>query len=252
MTCKLQPYDMKSKTARDLARLLGIKMLKPDGKWVAKEGDVVINWGSCRRPKRLADATIINEPLSVELASNKISYFEAMEEWDYMPCFTTDLITARDYMDQKGCDMVERHQVRGSRGRGIRVVQHSKDLQRAPLYVEYIKKREEYRIHVMNGEIISKNKKGIRNGDRGNVNYQIRNYHEGWIYLRDREVPNEVCNVSLQAIETLGLDFGAVDVLWNQKHERAVPIEVNTAPGLTASLLHLYQERFREFIFQIE
>lgn len=250
MAIKLKPYHMKSKTARELTRLLHIKRLKPGGKWVAKEGDVVINWGSTDFPERIRRARVINDPRSVMLAANKLRYFEMMEHLDYMPFYTWDIEEARQYMKDTGNAMVERHVLNGHAGKGIRVVQHEDALTPAPLYVEYIKKKDEYRIHVMDGEIIAKNKKGIRNGQGNNVDYQIRNYHQGWIYLREKIVPDAAaCNVALEAVKTLGLDFGAVDVLWNRKHERAVPIEVNTAPGLTASLLHLYQERLKKKYF---
>jgi glutathione synthase/RimK-type ligase-like ATP-grasp enzyme len=229
--------------------LLHIQRLRPDGKWQAKHGDVVINWGSTSRPERIRLAHIVNDPQCVRRAANKLVYFTEMRDMEYMPFFTTDMEEARQYMEETGCDMIERHVLNGHKGMGIEVRKFADLLTPAPLYVEYIKKRDEYRIHIMNGEILSKNKKGIRKGQENDVNYQIRNYHEGWIYLRDREVPNAVCNVALDAVKTLGLDFGAVDVLWNQKRERAVPIEVNTAPGLTASLLHLYQERIKENYF---
>jgi hypothetical protein len=79
--------------------------------------------------------------------------------------------------------------------------------------------------------------------DNDNVNYQIRNADNGWVYCRGGvNPPRDVLSASRRAVSALGLDFGAVDVGWNQHHESAAVYEVNTAPGLEGTTLDKYYE----------
>ena len=43
-----------------------------------------------------------------------------------------------------------------------------------------------------------------------------------------------------------GLDFGAVDVLWNERQQKAYVCEVNTAPGLEGITLDNYLKEIKE------
>jgi D-alanine-D-alanine ligase-like ATP-grasp enzyme len=42
------------------------------------------------------------------------------------------------------------------------------------------------------------------------------------------------------------LDFGAVDVIWNEKQQRAYVLEVNTAPGLEGQTVDDYARGIKE------
>lgn len=107
----------------------------------------------------------------------------------------------------------------GHSGRGIVIANNRGDLVPAPLYV-YIKKLHEFRIHVgvRGGEsiIIAEQRKGNLPWCRP-TNTQIRNHDNGYIYVREGfETPVQVIEQAKAAIQALGLDFGAVDVIWNQ------------------------------------
>ena len=49
-----------------------------------------------------------------------------------------------------------------------------------------------------------------------------------------------------KAVAALGLDFGAVDVIYNEKYGRAYVLEVNTAPGLGEGIAIMYARVFME------
>jgi hypothetical protein len=49
----------------------------------------------------------------------------------------------------------------------------------------------------------------------------------------------------------LHLDFGAVDVGWNEHHGEATIYEVNTAPGLEGTTLEKYYEGMAQILPQI-
>jgi D-alanine-D-alanine ligase-like ATP-grasp enzyme len=54
--------------------------------------------------------------------------------------------------------------------------------------------------------------------------------------------------MACDAIINLGLDFGAVDIIYNEKNNRWVVLEVNTAPGLSGETLNRYVEMIKELV----
>ena len=50
---------------------------------------------------------------------------------------------------------------------------------------------------------------------------------------------------SVAAVRSLGLDFGAVDVV--ERQNKAYVLEVNTAPGLVGTTLEKYVDAIREY-----
>jgi len=120
----------------------------------------------------------------------------------------------------------------------------------APMYTKYVKKQDEYRVHVFDGEVIDvqqkKKRQLVPNED---VNYQIRNSANGWVYCRDAVVvPDCVRTAAVAACAALGLDFGAADVGYNCAGQSAVVYEVNTAPGLEGTTLERYNRAIQQFL----
>jgi glutathione synthase/RimK-type ligase-like ATP-grasp enzyme len=52
----------------------------------------------------------------------------------------------------------------------------------------------------------------------------------------------------LAAVSALGLDFGAVDIIWNEREDKCYVLEVNTAPGLQGSTLENYANAIMEVL----
>ena len=116
---------------------------------------------------------------------------------------------------------------------------------RIPLYVKYVKKRAEYRVHVFSGVAVDVQQKRKRNDTE--TDSRIRSFNNGWVYCRDNINPYNaaILDQSIAAVEALGLDFGAVDVIWNDHYQRAYVLEVNTAPGLIGTTLTTYTDAIR-------
>jgi hypothetical protein len=79
------------------------------------------------------------------------------------------------------------------------------------------------------------------------VNWKIRNTAGGFIFAREGVTPSNVHpDVLYQAQRAIavipGLDFGAVDVIWNRSRGGAYVLEINTAPGLEGTTLTRYTE----------
>jgi glutathione synthase/RimK-type ligase-like ATP-grasp enzyme len=129
----------------------------------------------------------------------------------------------------------------GHSGQGIETVSEG-ELPDAPLYTKRAKRKAEYRVHVLRGTIIDIQQKKRRNGsDRGAL---VWNHGTGYVYCREGvECPDNVKNTAILAVASLGLDFGAVDMILS-KQDEALVLEVNTAPGLVGTTISKYKEAF--------
>jgi glutathione synthase/RimK-type ligase-like ATP-grasp enzyme len=119
------------------------------------------------------------------------------------------------------------------------------------LYVQYKKKRDEYRVHMFRGGVIDvTQKRAVNQEDRTETfNRQIRNHGNGWVFCReDVDPPDAVWGQAYSAVRALGLEFGAVDVIWNDHYQTAYVLEVNTAPGLEGTTLERYVEAIRSIM----
>lgn len=249
------PYKMHSKSAKNLSEQLGFPRIRQERsrfKPTTRAGLAkrVLNWGLSTVPDHVNGAIILNHPENVENACNKLSAFEILSGKVSTPEYTTCSEKAVQWLSD-GVAVVERHLLRGNSGKGVRIVKDPDDLQDAPLYVKYIKKTAEYRIHVMNGEAFDvQEKRRKRDVPDDQVNWQVRNLDGGFIFAREGlnlfDLPVEVVQDAEKAVQELGLDFGAVDIVWNNHYGQHYILEVNTACGLEGTTLDLYVQKFKE------
>lgn len=252
---KLFPYKKGSASAKALAGALGIKRIKLEGsKWKPKANDVIINWGSSALPvEKYDNAIIINKPDAVKTASDKLRAFEILSGHVPIPSFTKSRDEAVEWLI-RGSDVVARRKLNGHSGEGIEIVLSAervgKPLPVAPLYTQYIKKEQEYRIHVAFDKVIFVQRKARKLGvPDDKVNWQVRNHANGFIYAHQNvELPMEVGNDAIEALHVLDLHFGAVDIITTKKGKHFI-LEVNTACGLEGETLNRYAEAFKkEFV----
>lgn len=244
----IYPYRKGSKSVKAL-REAGFKTIKlENSRFKGRENKVVINYGSSRLPEEVLKCRVINSPEAVSKAANKLVALKAMAEYGVAtPRFTEDAVEAAVW----NRDVVVRHKLTGHSGEGIEIVEANHEfMPEAPLYVEYIKKKHEYRIHVFMGEVIDVQRKARKHDvPDEEVNWQVRNLDGGFIYAREGvELPEEAELQALAAVESLGLDFGAVDIIWNERSDTYYVLEVNCAPGLTGTTLEKYVEAFRRTV----
>lgn len=266
MKIRIQPYKMFSGGAKALATHCGI--LRATRKQVQKHGnfDYIINWGSSERK---FEGEYVNPPEAVALASDKLRTAEVLGNYGIAQAqWTRDKEVAQGWLAE-GYDVVERHLLRANSGRGIRIVkgangrldgadaagadngeqvaprghaERGSRLKNAPLYTKYFKKVAEYRIHVWGDRVLDVQQKRKRQEvPNEEMDYQVRNAAGGWVFCRDEvETPQCVTDAAVRAVSALGLDFGAVDVGYNQHNDTACVFEVNTAPGLEGTTLDRY------------
>lgn len=247
---KLYPYNQGSKSAKALAEALGIKRLKREGKPITIKG-TVINWGcsSDNFARGIDCDVLLNDPNCVRLATNKLKAFNALKGHASIPEYTEVVPEAAKWLAE-GFTVVERHKLTGHSGEGVCIVEPGGEIQAAPLYVKYINKKEEYRLHVFRDRVFFIQRKA-RNKDipDDQVNWKVRNHGNGFIFAHQGvDVPEEAKKEAITAIQVLGLDFGAVDLIWNQKNNKYYVLEVNTACGMEGTTLDKYVEVFKEFV----
>lgn len=248
MTIRVYPYRQRSRSANRLARILGGTVLKTEGVTIVPNSwDIVINWGASKCPSAYTEGShrVVNPPSAIARASNKRSAFLTMSAAGVsIPKFSTSIPD----IDWEGLTVV-RHKLTGHSGEGIELVAQGAELPAAPLYVEYVPKKDEYRVHVMGESIILVQRKGARSDYEGKPDFQIRNHKNGFVFVRNDVSPDErVLDEARKAIKALGLDFGAVDIVWNQSRQKAYVLEVNTAPGMEGSTIGDYAEAFRDYL----
>lgn len=252
MTVRIEPYKMWSGGAKALGERAGI--LRATKRQVQKHGDFdyVINWGSSQRR---FNGQYINPPEAVAVASDKLQSAKVLGNFGVpQPDFTTDRKVAAEWLTG-GHTVVCRTLLRANSGRGIvlRSPEDGEGLPAAPLYTRYIKKSDEFRIHVLGDRVLDvQQKKKRQEVDNEKVNYQVRNACNGWVFCRDDVVaPSCVTDAAVRAVDALGLDFGAVDIGYNRKRDCCRVYEVNTAPGLEGTTLDKYYEAFAVTIPEI-
>ena len=208
----------------------------------------VINWGSIKQA--VEGCVYLNHPDNVKIARNKLKTFRRLREVGVsIPNFTTSYEEALNFR----VPIVERELLTGTNGVGIKVINNLEELsQTVPLYVYGLKKRREFRVIVVRGEVIVCMKKGKRaitenssfiwNEDKGYFFEDVRVDEK-----TSQEQLKEVKNQAIKAVEALGLDFGGVDIVQTPLGSIKV-LEVNTAMGLGERNSQLLADVFKNII----
>ena len=251
---RILPYKQGSRSAKVLADALGGKVLKLEGsRYQPVQDDVIVNWGNTSLYRNLVlGSTFLNKPVSVTTASNKLTFFQTVPE-DVVPAFWVDKEDIPDDVFKGDGQVVCRTVLSGHSGAGIVLADARASLVDARLYVKYIKKQDEYRIHIgktPDGKInVISTQRKARRANVDNPNWQVRNHQNGFIYVRNNvNPPADAQRVAVEAFQATGLDFGAVDVIWNERQQRAYVLEINTAPGLEGQTVVDYANFFKRAV----
>lgn len=233
---------MGSKSARLLKNTLPFRvLLKKNHTSFRRKRETLLNWGNSRPGFDLTGLKIINRPEAIRLSSNKLTALQRLKEGGVtVPEFTTSRDVALQWI-KDGRKAIARTILSSHSGNGIVVIKEALEMVYAPLYTRYFKKENEFRVHVFMGKVIDYTEKKAKLDKGPGYNPLIRTNNNGWVYCRSNilDVP-QVKEQALKAVKTLGLDFGAVDVMWNGA--KAVVLEVNTAPGLCDSTAAKYAQ----------
>jgi glutathione synthase/RimK-type ligase-like ATP-grasp enzyme len=240
----MYPYKMGSVSAASLANAMNIRRIQHENsRFRGRVSRKIVNWGASVLPESTASCgLILNHPNKVAVAANKLRFFNKIKETTTgaprVPDWTLDAGEAASWLENEEARYVfARTVLNGHSGQGIVEYSDPTVLREAPsgvLYVKYVPKKEEYRVHVSKRDGIFLVQRKVRRRDTEVEHFRIRNADRGFVYMREGvELPNEAAGQqAIAALTTLELDFGAVDLIYNQRQEQAYVLEVNTAPGL--------------------
>lgn len=243
MPIKVFPYRAGSRSARALADALEGRVLRREGsKYNRRDGDLIINWGASDCPYN--GRGVANQPGAIDPASNKLKCFEAMKAAGVsIPRFWTNMkdIPADAY------PVMCRTKLQAHSGEGIVIADRPDQLVKAPLYTQYIKATNEYRVHAIRSpgkgtSIICVQRKAKR-ADAVDPDFRVRNLANGFVYVMEDNPPEDVVKQAKAALEASDLAFGAIDIKGAKK---AHVLEINTAPGLEDRTAQAYAAKFRE------
>lgn len=236
------------------------------------QGNLVINWGTSRNWNLIGrDGNAIafahrqlNRPEAVNIAANKLLAFRAFSNTGVPTVdWTEDPEVAAQWQGQL-FTVVQRQILNGHSGEGIRIVEPNEPLSQAPLYTKYKKKKHEFRVHVFNGRVIDIQQKRIQIVEglpqqapdmamHVQPHHKVRNHQNGWVYCRDGldlniERTGQIGQIAIRAVTALGLDFGAVDIIFNEREGNFYVLEVNTAVGLQGTTAEKYAAAIDRYI----
>lgn len=250
MNFKINAYKIGSASAKALAE--GLNCLRITPSFTRKQRHVIINWG---KPSNVLVGHItnkdLNNPEAIAKASNKLLTFQTLSGKNYLPIWTTSKSEAEELLVNYG-KIYCRTTLTDHSGSGIVIAEFPNQVVNAPLYTVNAKHKDEYRVHVLKGRIIDVQKKKRKLDHEGITASGIRNLANGWVYARsDVVLPDSVASAAIDAVTTLGLDFGAADIGHRVIDDKAILFEVNTAPGLCGTTLEKYVEAFNNYLGEL-
>lgn len=195
------------------------------------------------------------------------SYSDAYSYWQHMQS------------EGNGGTIVARTILNGHSGAGIHLLTTQQDwaaFQGTPcnLFTVYIKKLSEYRLHFTDFSSLTPTvagapklffvqRKALKTDALNQINsvsaHKVRNLANGYVYVNEGgelDVPFAVTNAASNYLKynksKSKLNFGALDIIYVKKYNKAYVLEVNTAPGLSGLTINKYAEQFENLKTQLE
>lgn len=235
---------------------LGIQRIaKKNSQYRWRDNTLCIGWGRSFWPeqylngnaklRKLIDQSFLNKPSAVGRSVNKLCSFDHFKARGVRTPEWTDWKPGAEMMrrDHPKASIVCRITVTGYDGAGIIMCEPGERLPDAELYVQYIPKDAEYRIHVFRGTIIDRCLKYYPPGNRSK-DERIGTTSNGILFRRNGiYVPKDADVQAIAAVDALGLDFAGVDVI--TVGEKAYVLETNTAPEMLPVITKKFADEVR-------
>lgn len=232
-----------SNSAKALAEYTGFKrLLTSNSKFRGRPSDIIINWGL---PKTIHNSIYLNPIAAVKHAINKKATFNILQDANVS---TPKVVTNKSDLAEN-TTYFARTTLTGHSGEGIIVFNSSTDsIPDAPLYTEAISKKAEYRVIVVNGQAVDIKQKKKKLDFEGERSPYVWNVANGYIMARNNiTYPDSLPQLGIDAVNALGLKYGAVDIIMNSSQNLYV-LEVNTSFGLEGTTIQLVGDAIKQLI----
>lgn len=248
MKLYVYPYASGSESAKLLAeRLSAMRIKLQNSEYVHKPNNLIVNWGNSSCPYT---ENVLNPGAAIKNTVDKLRFFRLMlqkGQGGYLPRYWTSPADIPDDAFPIFC----RTTTTGLDGAGIVIANNRAELVDANLYTSFIGDSTEYRVTLFQDQVTDVQIKLPRAGETPHPT--IRTYKNGWGFQR-KPVPDsilaKITAAARAAIDSSGLDFGGVDVLYSEG--RAYILEVNTAMGLEGDALERFAQAVEGYVLKKE
>lgn len=221
-------------TGRKIADALGMKSRFQS---VSRTQPLAIRWGSAQFS---GTASAIQSAEAIARAGNKLVSLQ---------CFKRDGVPCPEFAMQCALPTTEvwfGRNTHGMCGTDIRVIEPGvmPAAGRSDFYTKFIPNTREYRIHVFKEEILGVMGKYLDFPAEAGDGY-IKNVAHGYRFRTPaKALHTNRGEAAIAAVKSLGLDFGAVDLIVGTDGNPYV-LEVNTAPALAPLMFDKYVAAFK-------
>jgi glutathione synthase/RimK-type ligase-like ATP-grasp enzyme len=214
---------------------------------LASIGDrVLINYGASYLDQRGWHRNWLNHPAKIANAINKLVAFNLFNQCGVAhPRWTRDRDEATRWL-REGNPILARETATGSEGKGITPLINRQDsVPYVEFYSQFLGHDDEYRVHVVKSKVVSI---GLKYKKMMNANSWIRNMDNGWAFHLGVDAPDSVCKIGQQAVDALGMDFGAADIGYIRRVDKPYVFEVNSAPTMSQGTARAYANAFLNYL----
>jgi len=227
----------------------------------------LIRWGNSDNYGQTVGEEL-NSVEAIENASNKLRALTKLKEANIsIPWFSTDKEEVYEHIRNSKPDIRCKVVGRPSSHQGGSNFNVLSDYQNLSIdyisshWLELIDIHKEWRVHVFQGEVIGVSRKTDEGVEWRITNRYTRNHTNGWRFIKCDLylVQDRLKELAVEAVNTLGLDFGAVDIILSEGTEstsrgskKYYVLEVNSAPSIEegSTVFYNYIERFKEWLIR--
>lgn len=164
--------------------------------------------------------------------------------------FTQDKSQVNNWLSN-GCTVFARKLLNSSCGKGIVVIEPGDSVPDAPVYTKYKKKKQEFRVHVLNKQhVVAIVEKRLKSNWTGPTDHKIRNLANGFVFCQEvnigPQLTQRLWQLALEASKVTSSSFVGVDIGFNHHNDDLFVIEVNSAPGIEGSNVNAYVSKILE------
>ena len=216
-----------------------------------RQPDLVVRWGNSTSPAvRSGTPLELNTASAVSNASNKLTMMRMLSSAETVNTPTVYFLNdhrLNQSVFEAFKDSSGKCFIRGSNGS----IRYDDTLRSGDKYItKPVNKDREYRVHVFNGKVLGIYEKvpqeeGVMIYKDHNCNFRKCNPEAG--RLRCNETAQQMC---IDAISTLGLLFGGVDIMRDTDGNFYV-CEVNSSPSLNSINVEKYVEEFINYFREV-